>query len=389
MSPFNFDTPINRRNTDSVKWHYPEDVLPMWVADTDFMAPPAVIEALQKRISHGIFGYHYESPTLRETIVNWVEERYQWRIEPDWLVFTPDVMRGMNWAAQTVVQAGEGILLQTPVYGPFFDLVRNGDFVLQDAPLVQEESGRYVIDQATLDAAVTPQTRAFLLCNPQNPTGRVFNRTELELLAEFCLRHDLTVLSDEIHADLIYSGSHHIPMASISPEIAKQTITFIAPSKTFNLAGLKAAVGIVPNPDLRTRMMKSQRGLIARINLLGMLAMETAYREGSDWLDDLLRYLQQNRDYLWNSIVSGALPGVRMARPEGTFLAWLDFRDTPWANAPAKHILQEANVVLNEGAWFGETGKGFARLNFGCPRATLEEGLSRIQAALHRAYENA
>ena len=388
MSPFDFDTPINRRHTDSVKWHYPEHMLPMWVADTDFMAPPAVIEALQKRISHGVFGYHYESPTLRETIVNWVRERYRWCIEPDWLVFTPDVMRGMNWAAQTVARAGEGVLLQTPVYGPFFDLIRNGDFIMQDAPLIQDDQGRYVMDITIMEEAITSMTRVFLLCNPQNPTGRVFNRDELEMLAEFCLRHDLTVLSDEIHADLIYSDSQHIPLASISSAIANRTITFIAPSKTFNLAGLKAAVGIVPNPELRAQMMKSQRGLIARINLLGMVAMETAYREGGDWLDELLRYLQQNRDYLWESIASGALPGVRMVRPEGTFLAWLDFRNTPWANSPAKHIMQEANVVLNEGAWFGETGKGFARLNFGCPRSTLEDGLSRIRFALQRAAKS-
>ncbi len=385
MSDFDFDTPVNRRHTDSVKWRHPDDVLPMWVADTDFTTLPEVIAALHERVAHGVFGYHYESPTLRQTVVEWVEKRYGWQIDPTWIIFPPDVMRGVNWTAQTVAQPGDGILLQTPVYGPFFDVVRNGGFVMQDARLVLDENGRYGLDMAAFEAAVTPESRAFLLCNPQNPTGRVFTRTELEALAECCLRHDITIIADEIHADLIYSESQHTPIASLSPEIARRTATFIAPSKTFNLAGLKAAVGIIPDEDLRKRMEKSQRGLIARINVLGMVAMETAYREGGPWLDALLRYLQGNRDYLLDFVANDGLPGVRMARPDGTFLAWLDFRETPWADAPARHIRQEAKVVMNEGAWFGETGAGFARLNFGCPRSTLEEGLSRIRRALLQA----
>jgi len=191
MPDFDFDTVIDRRHSDSVKWNYPEDILPMWVADTDFMAPPAVIEALQRRVAHGVFGYHYESPTLRQAVVQWVAERYGWAIEPEWLIFPPDVMVGMNWAAQTVAAPGDGILLQTPVYGPFFDLVRNGDFVMQDAPLVQDADGRWGLDMAALEEAADARTRAFLLCNPQNPTGRVFTPSELEALAEFCLERDI------------------------------------------------------------------------------------------------------------------------------------------------------------------------------------------------------
>ncbi len=380
--PYDFDTPIDRHHTQSIKWNFPEDMLPMWVADTDFRAPPQVIEALQKRVAHGIFGYHHESPTLRETIVEWVARRHGWQIQPDWIVFSPDVMRGMNWAAQTIARAGDGILLQTPVYAPFFELVQNGDFVMQDAPLVEDDQGRWHLDVAALEEAVTPQSRAYLLCNPQNPTGRVFTRAELEALADFALRHDLYILSDEIHADLIYSESRHIPIASLDPDIAQRTFTFIAPNKTFNIAGLKMGVGIVPNLELRERMAKSQRGLIARINLLGQVAMEAAYREGEDWLEALLAYLQANRDHLLARIEEGFLPGVRMARPDGTFLAWLDFRATPWADAPAQHIREKAKVILNEGSWFGERGTGFVRLNFGCPRVTLNEGLRRIREAM-------
>ena len=382
MPNFDFDTPVNRRHTDSAKWRHPDDILPMWVADTDFMTLPEVITALQKRVAHGVFGYHYQSPTLRQTVVDWVAERYNWQIEPEWIIFPPDVMRGVNWTAQTVAQPGDGILLQTPVYGPFFDVVRNGDFIRQDAPLVQDAQGRYRLDVAALEEVVTPASRAFLLCNPQNPTGRVFTRTELEELADFCLRHDITIIADEIHADLIYSETQHIPIASLSPEVARRTATFIAPSKTFNLAGLKAAVGIIPDANLRQQMAASQRGLIARINLLGMIAMETAYQQGASWLDAQMRYLQSNRDHILEFIANDGLPGVQMARPDGTFLAWLDFRQTPWADAPAKHILEEAKVVTNEGAWFGEAGSGFARLNFGCPRSTLDEGLRRIRQAL-------
>ena len=385
MPAFDFDTPVNRRHTDSVKWRQPDDVLPMWVADTDFLSPPAVIAALRKRVEHGIFGYHYESPTLRQTVIDWVAQRYGWKIDPDWIIFPPDVVRGMNWAAQAVAQPGDAVLLQSPVYGPFFEIPKNGGFLLQDAPLVQDETGHYELDMAAMTAAVTPETRTFLLCNPQNPTGRAFTRSELETLADFCLAHGITVLADEIHADLIYSEAVHIPIASLNPDIARNTITFIAPSKTFNMAGLKASVGIIPDPELRKKMDRASRGVIPPVNLLGMVAMEAAYRQGGPWLDALRAYLQANRDYLLDFIVGDGLPGVRMVRPEGTFLAWLDFRATPWADAPAKHIREEAKVALNEGSWFGETGSGFVRLNFGCPRTTLKEGLSRIREALLRA----
>ena len=382
MPDFDFDAIIDRRHSDSAKWHKPDDVLPMWVADTDFKSPSAVIEALERRLAHGLFGYHYESPTLRQAVVNWVAERYGWQIEPEWLIFLPDVVVGLNWAAQTAASPGEGLLLQTPVYGPFFAVARNGDLVMQDAPLAQDENGRYRLDVASLEAAATLDTRAYLLCNPQNPTGRVFSREELEALANFCLSRDITIIADEIHADLIYSESQHIPIASLSPDVARRTVTFIAPSKTFNLAGLKSAVGIIPDAAFRERMQRTRRGLVPPINLLGMAAMEAAYREGGPWLDAQMHYLQANRDYLLDFIDNGGLPGVRMARPEGTFLAWLDFRATRWADAPAQRILEEAKVAVNEGGWFGETGRGFARLNFGCPRITLEEGLARIRTAL-------
>ncbi len=385
MPAFDFNALPDRRRSDSVKWNYPDDILPMWVADTDFMAPPTVIEALHRRVDHGVFGYHHESPTLRQSVVDWVVRRYGWAIEPDWLLWFPDVMVGMNLTARALAKPGDGAVLQSPVYRPFFRLAWYGDFVVQDAPLVQGEDGRWGLDTAALEEAADARSRLLLLCNPQNPTGRVFNRDELASLADFAQRHDLIILSDEIHGDLVYSESHHTPIASLDPAIAARTVTFIAPSKTFNIAGLKAAVGIIPNPELRERVRKAARGIIPAVNVLGMVALETAYREGGPWLDALLDYLQDNRDHLMATIEAGTLPGVRMARPDGTFLSWLDFRATPWADAPAQHILEKAKVVVNEGTWFGETGRGFVRLNFGCPRATLDEGIERIARALAQA----
>ncbi|HHB89875.1 MAG TPA: pyridoxal phosphate-dependent aminotransferase [Anaerolineae bacterium] len=382
MSPYDFDRIINRRLSDSEKWHYSDPILPMWVADMDFPAPTPVLEAIQRRVEHGVLGYHHESPTLRQAVVDWVAQRYGWAIEPDWIVWFPDVMVGMNLAARALAEPGAGVLLQSPVYRPFFRLAWFGGYQVQDAPLVQGNEGRWELDMAALEEAADAKTKLLLLCNPQNPTGRVFTQSELTALADFCLSRDITILSDEIHADLIYSESKHTPIASLDPDVAAHTITFIAPSKTFNIAGLKTAVSIIPNPDLRKRVQKAARGIIPVINVLGMVAMEAAYREGGPWLDALLTYLQANRDYLLDAIAAGRLPGVRMTRPEGTFLAWLDFRATPWADAPAKHILEQAQVVVNEGTWFGQTGRGFVRLNFGCPRALLEEGIARIERAM-------
>ena len=385
MPEYNFDHVIDRRHSDSEKWRYPDDILPMWVADMDFAAPPAVLEAIHRRVDHGVLGYHHESPTLREAVVSWVAQRYGWEIEPDWIMLLPDVMVGMNLAARALAKPGDGAVLQSPVYRPFFRLAWFGDFIVQDAPLAQGDDERWGLDMAALEEAADARSKLFLLCNPQNPTGRVFTKDELEALADFALRRDLIILSDEIHGDLIYSESEHTPIASLAPDIAARTVTFIAPSKTFNIAGLKTAVGIIPNPELRQRMEKAARGIIPIVNVLGMVALETAYREGAPWLDALLDYLQANRDHLLAVIDAGTLPGVRMARPDGTFLAWLDFRNTPWADAPAKHILEKAKVVVNEGTWFGQTGRGFVRLNFGCPRATLDEGIERIARAMAEA----
>ncbi|HIE57164.1 MAG TPA: putative C-S lyase, partial [Anaerolineales bacterium] len=357
--------------------------LPMWVADMDFRAPEAVIAALQKKLDHGIFGYPSLPDGLTDTVLAWLSRRHGWEVEPEALVFLPGVVTGFNLAAQALTRPGEGVLVQTPTYGPFFRVAANANLIQQEMELIRGDDGQYQVDLDAFEAAITPETRIFMLCNPQNPTGRVFRKDELEAMAEICLRNEVIICSDEIHSDLIYSGNKHIPIANLSPEIANQTVTFIAPSKTFNIAGLKASAAIIPNPEMREKFKAARRGVVDWVNLLGLTAMQAAYASGEPWLDALLLYLESNRDYLVD-FVARELPSVRVTAPQGTFLAWLDCRELEIEQKPSTFFRQEAKVALNDGAWFGQGGEGFVRLNFGCPRATLEAGLGRLKTAVEK-----
>jgi len=381
---FDFDTIINRRASESTKWRtFADDVLPMWVADMDFRAPEAVIAALQKKLDHGIFGYPSLPDGLTDTVLAWLSRRHGWEVEPEALVFLPGVVTGFNLAAQALTRPGEGVLVQTPTYGPFFRVAANANLIQQEMELIRGDDGQYQVDLDAFEAAITPETRIFMLCNPQNPTGRVFRKDELEAMAEICLRNEVIICSDEIHSDLIYSGNKHIPIANLSPEIANQTVTLIAPSKTFNIAGLKASAAIIPNPEMREKFKAARRGVVDWVNLLGLTAMQAAYASGEPWLDALLLYLESNRDYLVD-FVARELPSVRVTAPQGTFLAWLDCRELEIEQKPSTFFRQEAKVALNDGAWFGQGGEGFVRLNFGCPRATLEAGLGRLKTAVEK-----
>jgi cystathionine beta-lyase len=377
-----FDQVIDRRHTESIKWHYyGEDALPLWVADMDFVSPEPVVQALRERAGHGIYGYPQEPKELRGIIVDWVARHYGWQIQPDWLVFTPGVVVGFNIACHAVTSSGDGVLIQTPAYPPFFEAPKNAQLVLDQMELTRETTGDYTIDFDAFESAITDRTRVFILCNPHNPVGRVFRRDELERMADICLRHNLAICSDEIHCDLIYSGYRHIPIAALAPEIAERTITLIAPSKTFNIAGLGCSLAIIPNQELRKQYKAAHAGLVPHINLTGYVAALAAYRDGQTWLDELLRYLEGNRDFLLD-YVRTQLPGIRMGKPEGTYLAWLDCREAGIAGKPWEFFLQNAKVALNDGEAFGRGGEGFARLNFGCPRSTLVEALDKMKAAL-------
>jgi len=379
---YDFDFLPDRLHTESVKWRvFDQDVLPMWVADMDFRSPEPVIRALQERVSHGVFGYAMEMPELRETIQNQLFEKYHWTVALEDIVLLPGVVKGFNMACHMFSQEGGGALIQTPVYFPFLSAPANAGLERQEMELTRAEDGRYEIDFDRFEAAITSQTRLFILCSPHNPVGRVFCKEELERMAEICLRHDVVICSDEIHCDLIFSGQQHYPTASLSPEIAQNTITLMAPSKTYNIAGLDCSFAVIQNPDLRRRFQSTDRGLVGHVNLMGLVAALAAYQDGQDWLNQALTYLEANRDHLWQA-VNQELPGIRMASPEGTYLAWLDCRGAGIAGSPHRFFLDKAHVAMNDGAAFGKGGEGFVRLNFGCPRSMLDEALARMKHAL-------
>jgi len=389
-APYNFDILQERRNTDCSKWDKTEaGILPLWVADMDFCSPPEVVEALQAAVQTGIFGYPYFGTQVQEAVADWLHTRHGWQVNPDSIVPVPGVVTGFNLAANAVAQPGDGVLVQPPTYGPFLRVAKNFNLIQQEALLTQGPDGQYQVDLEAFEAAITPETRIFMLCNPQNPTGRVFTRQELEGMADICLRHGVTICSDEIHSDLIFSGHTHLPVAALDPSISDQTITLVAPSKTFNIAGLKASAAIIENPKLRKEFMAAHQGLVGFVNSLGIVALQAAYRHGAPWLDALLVYLEDNRD-LTVQFVRERLPGVQVNVPQGTYLAWLDCRGSAISSSESGEINsffeQRARVALNEGRWFGTGGEGFVRLNFGCPRPILLEALERMEAALKQEF---
>jgi cysteine-S-conjugate beta-lyase len=378
---YNFDLLPDRRPTESIKWKlYGPDVLPMWVADMDFVSPEPVIHALRERVEHGVFGYPQDMPEINQVIAERMQRLYGWQVAPEDVVLLPGVVTGFNMACQAFA-AGKGVLVQTPVYPPFLSAPGNASSLLQESELVRDAQGVYSIDWDSFNAAITPQTRLFILCNPHNPVGRVFSRSELERMAQICLKQHILICSDEIHCDLVYTGNQHIPIASLDPEIARRTVTLIAPSKTYNIAGLESSIAIIQEPALRKQFLAGRRGLVGWVNIFGQIAALAAYRDGQEWLDQLLRYLEDNRDYLAD-FVHRELPSISMGKPEGTYLAWLDCRGVGLDNNPQQFFLEKALVAMNNGATFGRGGEGFVRLNFGCPRSMLVEAMDRIKNAL-------
>ncbi|PKO16911.1 MAG: putative C-S lyase [Chloroflexi bacterium HGW-Chloroflexi-10] len=377
---YDFDEVIPRRETDSVKWRaYDADVLPMWVADMDFRSPQPVLDSLNARINHGIFGYPETDPELKRVVHERLLRLYNWKVLEDDIVFLPGVVTAFNTVVHALTQPGSGVLMQTPVYPPFLTAPQNAGAVRQEAPLAVNGTLEYGIDLQAFEDAIQPDTAMFLFCNPHNPVGRVFTRKELIGLAQICLYKGIPVCSDEIHCDLIYPGYQHIPLASLNDEIAQNTITLMAPSKTYNIAGLGCSFAVVQNPELRKKLEAAHLGLVGHVNILGYTAALAAYRDGQEWLDQVLVYLKDNRDFL-QEFVNQNLPGIRMTRMEGTYLAWLDCRSLD--KDPYKFFLKEARVALNDGKVFGSGGEGFVRMNIGCSRVLLKEALERMASAL-------
>lgn len=381
-SSFDFDKPVERRGTDSVKWDLADDdVIPMWVADMDFESPREVQEAIMDRVKHGVYGYTIELDSLFEAVTKWVSRRHNWTIEREWTVFTPGVMPGILGILHAITRPGDKVILQSPVYTPFFRAVRNsGCHVLNNQ--LKYENNRYTMNFPDLEEkAKDPRTRALILCNPHNPVGRVWTREELSTVGKICLENDVVMISDEIHSDLIYKEYKHIPLASICDEFAENSITCIAPSKTFNLAGLNTAFLVIP--DSRVRREFQNMSLPKRATIFGGIAAEAAYTYGDNWLDALLDYLDDNRRLL-AGYLKARTPQIKVVEPEGTYLVWLDCRQLGMDNdGLEKFMLEKAGIWVNQGYSFGSGGDGFIRMNIGCPRPILEKALGRLNAAVN------
>ncbi|MEQ6890550.1 PatB family C-S lyase [Halomonas sp. CS7] len=388
---FDFATPVERRHPSggdwpSQKWHrYGEEVLPLWVADMDFASPPAVIEALQARVAHGVFGYGQVPESLKQAVCDWSAEHYAWTIEPAWQLWLPGVVPALHLASLALTAPGDGVLTVTPIYPPFLHVAeRTGRLPQQAALRAPAAPGEpWRLDLEALEAAITPETRLLLWCQPHNPTGRVWTQEELAGLAALVERHDLLVVSDELHCDLLLDeGARHTPMAAAFPALASRILTLWAPSKTFNLAGLTTACAVIPDAGLRRRFAAAAKGLQPDGNVLGLVAAEAAYRHGDAWRQALLATLRDHRRRLVERVARW--PGVSLSVPESTYLAWLDLREAPALQgleaSPQRWLLEHAGVALSDGADFG--WPGFVRLNFGTTAAQLEEALSRLDGVL-------
>lgn len=376
MSGADFDRPPPRQGTASVKWdRYGGGVLPLWVADMDFAAPAAVTAALRERVDHGVFGYTHAPPQLAQTFCDYARARHGWDIDPRWLTWLPGSVPAMH-AACRMIEASRTVVTTTPIYPPFLAAPGHMDRECSEVAMPTDEAGRQRFD---LDGLTDAFTRAglFFLCNPYNPGGRVFTGPELEALGERVLAADIIVVSDELHADLVLEpGCRHRPFATLSPGLSARTITLMAPSKTFNLAGLGLAVAVIPDTQLRKRFKRAIDGILPYVNALAYSAAEAAYRDGWAWHAELIDYLRGNRDRITQTL--SRLSGVRAVAPEGTYLYWMDMRESGIED-PAKH-LEKRGVGLSDGADFG--APGFVRMNFACSRATLDEALERFQTAL-------
>ncbi|MFC7777110.1 MalY/PatB family protein [Pantoea sp. GCM10028869] len=373
---FDFNQWIDRRHSDSLKWHKygDRDVLPLWVADSDFRSPPSVIEAIKQRAEHGVFGYGATPTGLIDITLSRLAQRYNWQIEPDWIVLLPGVVCGLNLSVRAFTESGESTVSPTPIYPPFRGAAKLADRAQVNLPLRLQDD-RWVMN---LDnSAMQGNERLLMLCNPQNPGGTVYRRDELEAQLAFAQQHDLIVCSDEIHCDLLLSpGAQHIPFAALSEDAAQRSITLLSPSKTFNIAGLGASLAIIPNPELRARFKRVREGIVPGVDILALVAAEAAWRDGDAWLAAQLDYLRANRDWLVAQV--NALPELQMAAPEATYLGWIDASKLDVANPMA--YFEQHGLGFSPGHDFGDDN--FVRFNFGCTRATLEQAVTRLQKAV-------
>jgi len=376
---FNFNEAIDRRHSDSSKWtKFAEDVLPMWVADTDFRSPACVTDALTQRIAHGVFGYGGAPAGLADAFIAWCERHYGWQVKPEWLVFLPGIVSALNLSVRAFCDADRGTLAPTPIYPPFRKAAKAAGRSQISVPL-HPQQGREVLDLQAVDDQMTGREQLLMLCNPQNPGGTVYRRDELEAQLTFARRHDLVVCSDEIHCDLLLEpGCQHIPFATLSEDAAQRSITLMSPSKTFNIAGLGASVAVIPNPELRQRFNTVRDGIVPSADVLAIVAAQAAWQDGDAWLRAQLDYLRANRDRLYEAV--NGLRGLQMNRPEATYLAWVDASGLEVDNPTT--FFRRAGLGFSPGEDFGDAQH--VRINFGCTAATLEEAIARLTRAVTR-----
>lgn len=375
-----FDAHVERHGTCSEKWdrYAGREIIPLWVADMDFRSPPAVIQALHERVDHGVFGYTHTPPGVVEAVLRHLERDFAWRVEPEWLVWLPGLVCGLNVLCRAIGEEGDEVVTLTPIYPPFMSAPDHSGRSTVRVPLVLQ-GGRWVADMDSLERAITPRARLLLLCSPHNPVGRAWSREELQGFADLAERHDLVIGSDDIHAGLILDqGVSHIPIATLSPETARRTITLLAPSKTYNIPGLGCSFAVISEPTLRRRFIGAMGRIVPHVNLLGYTAAEAAYRHGEGWRRALLAYLRGNRDLVESRI--GAISGLSTTHVEATYLAWIDVRESG-IERPVE-FFERAGVGLSDGADFG--APGFVRLNFGCRRSLLDESLERMKRGVEK-----
>lgn len=374
---FNFDQWVDRSHSDSVKWdkYHDRDVIPLWVADSDFRAPPAVIDALRQRVAHGVFGYSHPSHDLVEVFTRRMVERYGWRIKPEWIIFLPGLVCGLNLCVRAYTAEQEGTLAPSPIYPPFRKAAKFAGRRQLPVPLALVNQ-RWLLDLPAIEAQLDGKEKLLLLCNPQNPGGTAYRREELLQHHDFARKHGLIVCSDEIHCDLLLEPDmRHIPFATLNEDAAQRSITLMSPSKTFNIAGLGASMAIIPNAALRQRLQRARNGIVPDVDLLALVAAQAAYQHGQPWLDEQLLYLRANRDVVTERI--NAMPGLRLPPFEASYLAWIDCSELKVDNPHA--FFEQAGVGLSPGLDFGN--RRFVRLNFGCRRALLNEALDRMAQA--------
>lgn len=385
MMKHNFDEVVDRRGTGCKKWDtYAEDVIPMWIADTDFKCPQPIIDAMVKRAQHGIYGYPDNYKNFEESIVNWQKKRFDWNIEADWVEYTPAVIPAIVYAMYAFTNPGDNVVIHMPAYHPFHDIIpNNGRHILGNEMILQED-GSYAIDFDNLEELLSrKRTTMFLLCSPHNPTGKCFSREELTRMAELCQKHHVFVVSDEIHSDIIYKGHKHIPFGSLSQEAADNCVVCVNPSKTFNIAGVRTGAAVIPNRKNHDRFYAPLENLKAYgRTIFGTLPIEVAYNECDYYADQLLEYLEGNLHYLQNFLAE-RVPQIKTVDTQATYLIWLNCKALGMQPKELqKFFLEKAKVAMNEGSTFRTGGSGFMRMNIACPRSRLVEALNRIEAAV-------